>query len=225
MGGGLGKPKPGVTADNAAAGCGADSSRETALAQKLRQLEREHAAQAQELSELKARFTPGTSHTSGADVSAISSRSRDEKPDAAREVDPEVEMFIRSLEPEREIASQLFAGAALADLLDMTPAQIATALQKAMPAIQRRFEAAQRKARLAQEAHAAGGGKFQGVLQGGSLQDFLGGISGLTGEPDADMENGVDEEHTAKPDACIKFSTGNYGVRVNCDLQTRDYSL
>ena len=121
-------------------------------------------------------------------------------------VDPDVEMFIRSLNLEREIASQ-FAGATLAGVVDMEPAQTASVLRQAMPAMQQTLERAQAKARRVQEAQAAGGAKFGGVLQA-----FLDGVTGIVGEPAADLEKGMREEHTGMADSETRFSTGNYGL-------------
>ena len=59
---------------------------------------------------------------------------------------------------------------------------------------------------------AAGGSKFTGELRGGSLEDFYQGVTGVCGPPDADIEKGMREEHTARPDSKEEFTTPNYGI-------------
>jgi hypothetical protein len=58
----------------------------------------------------------------------------------------------------------------------------------------------------------AGGSKFGGELKGGPLDDFYKGVTGVCGEPDADIEEGMRREHTERPDSIVEFSTPNYGV-------------
>ena len=62
--------------------------------------------------------------------------------------------------------------------------------------------------------HAAEGGKFASELKGGSLEDFYAGVTGLCGEPDADLEAGKRREHTECADSDVAFSTPNYGIRT-----------
>jgi hypothetical protein len=66
---------------------------------------------------------------------------------------------------------------------------------------------------------AAGGRKFTGELQGGSLEDFYQGVTGVCGPPDADIEKGMREEHTARPDSKTEFTTPNYGITTTPDTE------
>ena len=56
------------------------------------------------------------------------------------------------------------------------------------------------------------GGKFASELKGGTLEDFYQGVTGICGEPDADLEAGMRREHTQCADADVAFSTPNYGI-------------
>jgi len=134
---------------------------------------------------------------------------------AGSEPDEDIESFIRSLKLEREIAALFPAGTTLEGVVKMEPAQTADVLRRAMPVIQQTFERAQAKARRVQEAEAAGGAKFSGVLKGGPYEAFLDGVTGIVGEPAADLERGMREEHTAMADSETRFSTGNYGLTTS----------
>jgi hypothetical protein len=191
---------------------------------RMMELEERNAALVQELKELRARLAAAacTSPASGADDSEPKNEGPVEPrplPSSGaslypREADQEIEMFLRSLMLEHEIAFQLPAGTTLTDFVHMTPAQIATVLHKAAPAMQQKVDFAQRKARLVQEANGANGkqGKFLAQLQGGVLEDFLHGVTGIVNEPHADLEKGMREEHTERPDSHVMFSTGNSGL-------------
>jgi hypothetical protein len=48
---------------------------------------------------------------------------------------------------------------------------------------------------------AAGEGKFTGELKGGLIDESYKGVTGVCGEPDADIEKGMREEHTKCPDS------------------------
>ena len=59
------------------------------------------------------------------------------------------------------------------------------------------------------------GDKFSCVpFKGGTLQDFHQGVTGIVGEPHADLEKGVESEHCSRSDpTCdVPFSTPNYGI-------------
>jgi hypothetical protein len=203
----------GLTKHEGAAGEGYNTS-----ISRMNELEERNAALVQEVKELRARLT---SPSSGAD----DSEPKNEGPIEPRppptsgelkgsEADQEIEMFLRSLKLEQAIVSQLPAGTTLTDFVHMTPAQIATVLHKAAPAMQQKVAFAQQKAQLVQEANGANGkqGKFLAQLKGGVLEDFLHGVTGIVNEPHADLEKGMMEEHTERPDSHVMFSTGNSGL-------------
>ena len=54
--------------------------------------------------------------------------------------------------------------------------------------------------------------KFTGELRVCSLEDFNKGVTGVCGPPDADIEKGMREEHTVRPDSKTEFTTPNYGI-------------
>jgi len=185
-----------------------------------RALTEENAALARENTELKARLAAAAAATTST-VSDSPARPEEAQPApglaALRDSKPDqdIEGFIRSLKLEREIAALFPAGTTLEDVVKMEPAQTADVLRQAMPLLQQTLVCAQAKARRVQEAQAAGGAKFGGVLKGGPYEAFLDGVTGIVGEPDADLEAGMRREHTELTDSDARFSTGNYGLTTS----------
>jgi hypothetical protein len=68
---------------------------------------------------------------------------------------------------------------------------------------------------VAAAEQAAQGSKFNAELKGGTLDDFYKGVTGICGPPSADIEKGMEEEHTQRPDSRAKFSTPNYGLTTD----------
>ena len=58
------------------------------------------------------------------------------------------------------------------------------------------------------------GDKFSVPFKGGTLEDFHSGVTGIVGEPHADLGKGVEMEHNSSTDpTCdVPFSTSNYGI-------------
>jgi hypothetical protein len=66
------------------------------------------------------------------------------------------------------------------------------------------------KAKAVKKCDAAGGNKFTAELRGGTVETFLGGVTGLVGEPHPEIERGMAEEHLDKPDSHTGFTASNY---------------
>ena len=54
----------------------------------------------------------------------------------------------------------------------------------------------------------AGGSKFSGELKGGTLDDFYEGVTGVCGEPDADVEKGESSKMPQPPVFPTPFCAG-----------------
>jgi len=101
----------------------------------------------------------------------------------------------------------------LEDLADMHRAQFSDILDKSKDAmVQVLVDLAMQMKAVGKAQDGAGGSKFRGELKGGKLDDFHRGVTGVCGEPDADIEKGMCEEHTERPDSHVEFSTSNYGL-------------
>jgi hypothetical protein len=104
-------------------------------------------------------------------------------------------------------------GTKLEDLGTMDRAQLAAIVNLSQPAmVQLLLDLAAQVAAVGKAQDAAGGSKFSGELRGGTLDDFYDGVTGVCGPPDADIEKGMREEHTKRPDSHDEFSTPNYGI-------------
>ena len=51
--------------------------------------------------------------------------------------------------------------------------------------------------------------------QGGNVDEYYEGVTGLVGEPHPDLEKGMQIEHMQSQDSTIAFTTGNYGLTTN----------
>ena len=71
---------------------------------------------------------------------------------------------------------------------------------------------AEEKGAASNENTSAHGDKFSFTIQGGSLDDFQGGVTDRVGEPRADIKTGIAKEHLESGDADIPFKTSNYGI-------------
>jgi hypothetical protein len=65
------------------------------------------------------------------------------------------------------------------------------------------------KAKAVKKREATGGNKFTTMLKGGTVETFLGGVTGLVGEPHPEMKRGMAEEHLDKPDSHTGFTASN----------------
>ena len=65
----------------------------------------------------------------------------------------------------------------------------------------------------------AGGSKFGGELKGGPLDDFYKGVTGVCGEPDADIEEGMRRERT--PSAPTRSSSFRHPTTGSPRLRPR----
>jgi hypothetical protein len=104
-------------------------------------------------------------------------------------------------------------GTTLEDLGKMGRAQFSAIVKLSQPSMVQLLEdLAKQMAAVGEAQDAAGVGKFTGELEGGLLDVFYKGVTGVCGEPDADIEKGMREEHTERSDSHEKFSTSNYGI-------------
>jgi ankyrin repeat protein len=103
----------------------------------------------------------------------------------------------------------------LEDIATMDRAQFSAIVNLSQPAmVQLLVDLAAQLAAVGKAQDGAGGSKFSGELKGGPLEDFYKGVTGVCGPPDADIEKGMREEHTERPDSHVEFSTSNYGVQT-----------
>jgi len=83
------------------------------------------------------------------------------------------------------------SGTTLEDLATMERSQFAAIVDLSKPAlVQLLVDLATQVAAVGKAQDGAGGGKFTGELKGGPLDDFYKGVTGVCGEPDADIEKG-----------------------------------
>ena len=104
-------------------------------------------------------------------------------------------------------------GTTLQDLAKMERAQFSAIVKLSeQTMVQLLVDLAAQVAAVGKAQDGAGGSKFSGELKGGPLDDFYKGVTGVCGEPDADIEKGMREEHTERNDSNLEFSTSNYGI-------------
>ena len=128
----------------------------------------------------------------------------------------DLEQVLRSKHFECAVAAFFPSGTTFEDVGKMDHAQFSAVVDQSRGAqIQQLVELGAQLAAVTSAQHAAaGGGKFTSELQGGTLADFYAGVTGLCGEPDADLEAGMRREHTECDDSDVAFSTPNYGIRT-----------
>ncbi len=125
----------------------------------------------------------------------------------------DLELALRSQKLECILASFFPSGKKLEDIGNMNRAQFSDIVNLSQPAmVQLLVGLAAQVAAVGKAQDGAGGSKFSGELKGGPLDDFYEGVTGVCGEPDADIEKGMREEHTMLPGSDIEFSTSNYGL-------------
>jgi hypothetical protein len=125
----------------------------------------------------------------------------------------DLEKVLQSKRLECVLCAFFPSGTKLEDLATMDRTQFAAIVDLSKPAlVQLLVDLAAQMAAVGKAQGAAGGGKFTVELKGGPLDDFYKGVTGVCGEPDADIEKGMREEHTERPDSHVEFSTPNYGV-------------
>jgi hypothetical protein len=124
----------------------------------------------------------------------------------------DLELGLRSLHLEVVLASFFPMGTKLQDLADMDHAQFSAIVDSSKQnLVQLLVGFAAQVAAVGKAQDGAGGSKFSGELKGGKLDDFHKGV-GICGDPDADIEKGMREEHTMLPGSDVEFSTPNYGL-------------
>ena len=125
----------------------------------------------------------------------------------------DLEKVLGSKRLERVFASVFPVGTTPKDLGAMDSKQLSSIFDLSKPAmVQLLVDLAAQMVAVGTAQDAAGGSKFTGELRGGSLEDFYQGVTGVCGPPDADIEKGMREEHTARPDSKEEFTTPNYGI-------------
>ena len=138
----------------------------------------------------------------------------------------EVEMLLRSLQLEKEIAAVLpmacdTGGKQLGRILSMTEDEVNAAVEKAVLPMAQRINNAIKKCKEAAEDDPAAqqsrfvSYKFTNPLTGGNVDEYYEGVTGLVGEPHPDLEKGMQIEHMQSQDSTIAFTTGNYGLTTN----------
>ena len=123
----------------------------------------------------------------------------------------EVSMLLKSMEMERVLAA-FFPEKTLEDFLSQERSEVEAKIGDAKKALVDRIMVVIDTAKSRKEREAAGGNKFTTELKGGSVDTFLGGVTGLVGEPHPDIERGMAEEHLDKPDSHTGFTASNYPV-------------
>jgi hypothetical protein len=118
-------------------------------------------------------------------------------------------MLLKSMEMERVLAES-FPGKTLEEFLAQQRSEVESNVDNAKKAIVDRIMGVIEKAKAVKKHEAAGGNKFSTMLKGGSVETFLGGVTGLVGEPHPEMERGMAEEHLDKPDSHTAFTASNY---------------
>ena len=110
----------------------------------------------------------------------------------------DLEQVLRSKHFECVVAAFFPIGTTFEDVGKMSHAQFSAVVDQSRGAqIQLLVELGAQLAAVTSAQHAAaGGGKFTSELKGGTLADFYAGVTGLCGEPDADLEAGMRREHT-----------------------------
>ena len=126
----------------------------------------------------------------------------------------DLEQVLRSKHFECAVAAFFPSGTTFEDVGKMDHAQFSAVVDQSRGAqIQLLVELGAQLAAVTSAQHAAAeGGKFTSELKGGTLADFYAGVTGLCGEPDADLEAGMRREHTECDDSDVAFSTSNYGI-------------
>jgi len=130
----------------------------------------------------------------------------------------DLEQLLRAKHPECVLAACLPAGTTLEDLGKMSRSQFSAVVDQSHgPLVQLLVDiGAQITAVAAAEHAAAAGSKFSpSALQGGTLDEFYSGVTGICGQPSADLERGMEQEFTQRPDSHVKFSTPNYGLETD----------
>jgi len=111
----------------------------------------------------------------------------------------EVEQVLRSMHLECLVAASFPSDTTLDKLGKMDDAQLSAVVDKSRPALIQLLRDLRAQLAAAGSAQsAAEGGKFASELKGGTLDDFYQGVTGLCGEPDADLEAG--------PPICLKYA-------------------
>jgi len=132
---------------------------------------------------------------------------------ALARVNSDLELVLRSQRLECVLASFFPSGTKFEDLGKMDHTQFSAIVNLSQPAmVQLLVGLAAQVAAVGKAQECAGGSKFSGELKGGPLDTFYEGVTGVCGEPDADIEKGMREEHTMLPGSDVEFSTSNYGL-------------
>jgi len=103
----------------------------------------------------------------------------------------DLELVLRSQKLECILAAFFPSGTKLEDIGKMGRAQFSDIVNLSQPAmVQLLVSLAAQVAAVGTAQDGAGGSKFSGELKGGTLDDFYEGVTGVCGEPDADIEKG-----------------------------------
>ncbi len=133
--------------------------------------------------------------------------------------EPALEMLVRSFGLEGILAALLPKGTMgnpLAGFFSMTDADVDALAAGFQPLIVACFKGNIQRGKDAEKAMekltSAAGAKFANPLQGGDIDFYHKGVTAIVGEPHANLEEGVKEEHTTRATCDKEFSTANYGI-------------
>lgn len=142
----------------------------------------------------------------------------------------DVEKLLRPLELEKEIAKQLVSKLlqkgedteTWSAFADLEGGEVEDSVQQAVQGmagcIQDVVEKL-RKARGADPSSSSRGNKFRGDFQGGPIEEFYAGVTGVIGEPNIDIKAGVRKEHAEMADSEVPFTTSNYGITTTPKME------
>ena len=121
----------------------------------------------------------------------------------------DVSMLLKSMDVERVLAA-FFPAKTLDEFFAQQRSEVEANVDNAKKTIVDTIMGVIEKAKAVKKCDAAGGNKFTAELRGGTVETFLGGVTGLVGEPHPEPERGMAEEHLDKPDSHTGFTASNY---------------
>jgi hypothetical protein len=116
------------------------------------------------------------------------------------QADSDLEKVLQAKHLEGILCYYFPKGTTLEDLGKMDRAQFSNIVISSQPAmVQLLVDVAAQVAAVGTAQDGAGGSKFSGELKGGTLDDFYEGVTGVCGEPDADIEKGESSKMPQPP--------------------------
>ena len=116
------------------------------------------------------------------------------------QADSDLEKVLQAKHLEGILCYYFPKGTTLQDLAKMERAQFSAIVKKSeQTMVQLLVDVAAQVAAVGTAQDGAGGSKFSGELKGGTLDDFYEGVTGVCGEPDADVEKGESSKMPQPP--------------------------